>query len=129
MGNGRLALCTHNLSVEMVQSAGSSVTELECRGLGEGLARQEIKERTQFTVVCDEPELHLQTNVAIVCRDESQDVRMTEETGLVDLYLVKPGELLLGVEYLDCHLVSLVHTSPHLSETTLPYEIVEGDLT
>ena len=53
---------------------------------------------------------------------------MTEETGLIDLHLVEPRQLLLGVEDLDRHVVPLVHAPPHLPEASLPDEVVEGDL-
>lgn len=63
----------------------------------------------------------------VVCSNKAQDVLMTKHDSLVDFRFTEPRALLSGGEYLHCHLLSTPAAPPHLSETALPYALLEDD--
>ena len=128
MSNGRFSFCPNNLGVQVIETGCSSVAETQCDGLLEGLAGEEIVQGAKLAVFRDKPELRLDPNVLVIGRDEAQNVGMADETGLVYLDLVEPRKLLLRVEDLHGHLVTLVHALPHLPEAPFPDQTVQGDL-
>ena len=128
MYNGRFSFSTNYFCVQVTQSAYGRVVQLDHLMLIQGVRHQEVIQRPVFTELCNEPQLHLDAHVFAVSRNVTQNIRVTNETGLVDVHLMVPRDLLTSVEDLDSNIVSLVHTSPHLPKPPLSDDVMKNNL-
>ena len=72
-------------------------------------------------------QLYSSLSTFAVCSNESQDVLVSEQDGLINLCLPKPGPLVPGGEDLHRHILPSPLAPPHLTESTLPNSLLQHD--